>query len=96
MGRRDLLDEAAIEAALREVVWTRDDYALARTVKRATFRDAIEFVNAVADIAEELDHHPDIDIRWRTVNLRVSTHSAGGLTLVDFEFARRVDALLGA
>ena len=93
MGRRDLLDEAAIEAALREVDWTRDGDALARTVKRPTFRDAMTFANAVADIAEEMDHHPDIDIRWRTVKLRVSTHSAGGLTPLDFELARRVDAL---
>ena len=95
MGRRDLLDEAAIETALRDVAWTRDDYALARTVKRATFGDAIALVNAIAEVAEEMDHHPDIDIRWRTVNLRVSTHSAGGLTALDFEFARRVDALIG-
>ena len=93
MGRRDLLDEAAIETALREVRWTRERNALARTLKHATFRAAIAFVDAVADIAEEMDHHPDIDIRWRTVGLRVSTHSAGGLTPLDFEFARRVDAL---
>jgi pterin-4a-carbinolamine dehydratase len=44
-------------------------------------------------IAEEMDHHPDIDIRWRTVILCVSTHSAGGLTQMDIEFAQRVDAL---
>lgn len=93
MGRRDLLDEPAIEAALLDVHWTHDGQALVKRVKRADFRDAIAFVGRVAEIAEAMDHHPDIDIRWKTVTLRVSTHSAGGLTAMDFAFARAVDAL---
>ena len=93
MGRRDLLDEAAIEAALRDVEWARDGQSLVKRITRADFRDAIAFVNRVAEIAEAMDHHPDIDIRWRTVTLRASTHSAGGLTEMDFAFARAVDAL---
>jgi 4a-hydroxytetrahydrobiopterin dehydratase len=93
MGRRDLLDDAALEAALPGLAWSRDGKTIEKRVKLATFRDAIAFVGQVADIAEEMDHHPDIDIRWRTVILRVSTHSAGGLTQMDTEFARRVDAL---
>ena len=44
------------------------------------FADALAYVNAVGALAEEMDHHPDIDIRWNTVTLRLSTHSAGGLT----------------
>ena len=93
MGRRDLLDEAAIEAALRDVEWARDGQSLVKRITRADFRDAIAFVNRVAEIAEAMDHHPDIDIRWRTVTLRASTHSAGGLTEMDFAFARAVDPL---
>ena len=62
-------------------------------MKLATFRDAIAFVGRVADVAEEMDHHPDIDIRRRTVVLRVSTHSASGLTQMDLDFGRRVDDL---
>lgn len=93
MGRRDLLDVPAIEAALRDVQWARDGDSLVRRVKRADFRDAIAFVGRIAEIAESMDHHPDIDIRWRTVTLRVSTHSADGLTEMDFAFARAVDAL---
>jgi len=93
VGRRDLLDEAAIEAALRDVEWARDGQSLVKRITRADFRDAIAFVNRVAEIAEAMDHHPDIDIRWRTVTLRASTHSAGGLTEMDFAFARAVDPL---
>ena len=96
MGRRDLLDEDAIAAALREVAWQRDGYAIVKTVKRLDFPAAIEFVGQVAKIAQAMDHHPDIDIRYRTVTLRSSTHSAGGLTALDFELARAVDALLPA
>ena len=93
MGRRDRLDDAAIDATLSELSWTRVGDALEKRIKLPTFREAIAFVGRVADIAEEMDHHPDIDIRWRTVLLRVSTHSAGGLTQMDLDFARRVDAL---
>jgi 4a-hydroxytetrahydrobiopterin dehydratase len=94
MGRRDLLDDAAIDAALVDLGWRRDGAALVRDVRLPTFRDAIAFVGRVADIAEELDHHPDIDIRWRKVHLSVSTHDRGGITGMDLELARRVDALL--
>jgi len=93
MGRRDLMDDAAIEAALRGVGWERDGDAITKAVKLSSFPAAIEFVRRVAEIAEAMDHHPDIDIRWRTVRLRSSTHSAGGLTEMDFELARAVDAL---
>jgi len=55
---------------------------------------AIAAVSRIAAIAEELDHHPDIDIRWRTVTLVVSTHSAGGVTAADVELARRIDEVL--
>jgi 4a-hydroxytetrahydrobiopterin dehydratase len=93
MGRRDRLDEAAIEAHLRDVHWERKGDELVKTVELPTFPAAIGWVGEVAEVAESMDHHPDIDIRWRTVTLRASTHSAGGLTEMDFELARRVDAL---
>ncbi|HVA85878.1 MAG TPA: 4a-hydroxytetrahydrobiopterin dehydratase [Candidatus Saccharimonadales bacterium] len=93
MGRRDLLDEAAIESRLRELHWERTGDELVKTVELPTFPAAIAWVGEVAEVAEAMDHHPDIDIRWRTVTLRVSTHSAGGLTEIDFELARKVDAL---
>jgi 4a-hydroxytetrahydrobiopterin dehydratase len=57
------------------------------------FADAMIFVNQVAAEAEEMDHHPDIDIRWNTVELALCTHSAGGLTQLDMELAHRISAL---
>jgi 4a-hydroxytetrahydrobiopterin dehydratase len=51
-------------------------------------------VMAVGQLAEAADHHPDIDIRWRTLSFRLSTHSAGGLTEKDFALAREIDGLL--
>ncbi|HVE63280.1 MAG TPA: 4a-hydroxytetrahydrobiopterin dehydratase [Mycobacteriales bacterium] len=60
-----------------------------------TFRDVIRLVDAVADVAEELDHHPDIDIRHRQITFTLRTHSADAVTELDIELARRIDALLG-
>lgn len=74
--------------------WQVVDGLLVRSATAPSFPSAIDWVNAVAEAAEELDHHPDIDIRWRTVTFRLSTHSAGGLTTRDLDLARRIDALL--
>ena len=93
MGRRDLLDAAAIEAALDGLEWRRTGASLEKRIDLPSFPQAIAFVGRVAGVAEEMDHHPDIDIRWRTVALRVTTNSAGGITQMDIEFARRIDAL---
>ncbi|MEV6448878.1 MULTISPECIES: 4a-hydroxytetrahydrobiopterin dehydratase [unclassified Amycolatopsis] len=76
--------------------WTRSGAVIAREVELASFPQAIEVVNRVADLAEAADHHPDIDIRWRTLTFRLSTHSAGGLTAKDFDLASRIDAVLAA
>lgn len=57
------------------------------------FADALSYVNAVGALAEEANHHPDIDIRWNEVTLRLSTHSAGGITASDLALARRIDTL---
>ena len=58
-----------------------------KVVRRRDFAGALAFVNAVGALAEAADHHPDIDIRWDTVTLRLSTHSAGGLTEKDLALA---------
>jgi 4a-hydroxytetrahydrobiopterin dehydratase len=57
------------------------------------FAGALAFVNLVGEIAERANHHPDIEIRWNTVTLRLSTHSAGGITSADLELAKQIDAL---
>jgi 4a-hydroxytetrahydrobiopterin dehydratase len=63
-------------------------------VQLASFPAAIAAVDRIAVVAEELDHHPDIDIRWRTLTFTVSTHSAGGVTHRDVELARRIDEIV--
>jgi 4a-hydroxytetrahydrobiopterin dehydratase len=74
--------------------WTLESGEITRTFNRDDFRGAMLLVGAVAFLAEEANHHPDIDIRWNKVTLTLSTHSAGGLTAADFALARRVSALL--
>ena len=89
-----LLDDAAIESALAGSAWRREGDALVLVAKRRDFRDAIAFVNAVADEAERLNHHPDICIRrYRTVELRLTSHDAGGITKRDLALARAIEAL---
>lgn len=73
--------------------WHGDTTALERTVTAPDFATAISLVNQVAAIAEELDHHPDIDIRWRTVTFRCSTHSAGGVTGRDIDLIERINQI---
>jgi 4a-hydroxytetrahydrobiopterin dehydratase len=84
-----------IAAALSGLpMWSGNGDGLRRTVELPGFRDAVAAIVAIADVAEEMDHHPDIDLRWRTLHLTLVTHSAGGVTRNDVEAARRIDALL--
>lgn len=90
----DLLDAAAIERELTGTPgWERAGNAIARTATFADFKEAMGFVNRVADAAEDAGHHPDITIRWNKVTLTLTTHSAGGLTANDFNLARRLSDL---
>jgi 4a-hydroxytetrahydrobiopterin dehydratase len=74
--------------------WSGDANAITRTAKLPTFLGAIGVVDRVAAVAEEFDHHPDIDIRWRTLTFTCSTHSAGGVTTKDLQLAARIDAII--
>jgi 4a-hydroxytetrahydrobiopterin dehydratase len=76
--------------------WQGDPTALQRSVDAPDFPTAIRLVDDVAVVAEEMDHHPDIDIRWRTVTFVLSTHSAGGVTDLDLTLAERISALAAA
>jgi 4a-hydroxytetrahydrobiopterin dehydratase len=88
------LDAAAVERELAATPgWELAGDSIVRTVKFADFREAMAFVNRVAEVAEVANHHPDITIRWNTVTLTQSTHVAGGLTEHDFRLARRINAL---
>jgi 4a-hydroxytetrahydrobiopterin dehydratase len=76
--------------------WSRVGDAIRREFRFADFRSAIAFVNRVADLAEAADHHPDIDVRYDSVLLTLTTHSAGGLTARDFELAAQIDRVAQA
>jgi len=88
-----LLDEGTVAQALTGLAWTRKGDELVKVSKRDGFVGALAFVNAVGALAEAADHHPDIDIRWNTVTLRLTTHSAGGLTQKDLDLAASIDGL---
>jgi 4a-hydroxytetrahydrobiopterin dehydratase len=72
--------------------WARRESGLSCEFTAPSFEKAIALVNSVAKTAEEMDHHPDIDIRWTSVTFTASTHSAGGITSLDFELATAIDA----
>jgi 4a-hydroxytetrahydrobiopterin dehydratase len=88
------LDAAQIVLAGATVPnWSRQGDAISRTFQFKDFPAALKFVNAVAGLAEQAWHHPDIDIRWNKVTLALTTHDAGGLTQKDFDLARQFDQL---
>ena len=90
----ELLTEDQISAELAGTPgWTRDGSAISRTVERDDFRGAMLFTGAVAFLAEQANHHPDITIQWNRVTLALSSHSAGGLTAADFNLARQISGL---
>jgi len=90
-----LLDHDTVDAALAGgLTWQRQEDELVKTRRGKDFADSLAYVNAVGALAEAMDHHPDIDIRWNVVTLRLTTHSEGGLTRLDLELARRIDALV--
>jgi 4a-hydroxytetrahydrobiopterin dehydratase len=90
----DLLTEDEIAAELSKVTgWARERGSITCTVTRDDFRGAMLFAGAVAYLAEEANHHPDISIQWNRVILSLSTHSSGGLTAADFSLAAKIAAL---
>jgi 4a-hydroxytetrahydrobiopterin dehydratase len=90
----NLLNDEQIAAALAGLPgWERSGDAITATVELADFRASMLYTGAVAYLAEEAGHHPDILIRWNRVTLTLSTHSAGGLTDADMSLAGRISAL---
>lgn len=91
----DKLSPQRIEELLAEHDdWALNGDTLQRTFNLPGFRDAIEFVNHVAELAEDAQHHPDIMIRFNKVTLTLTTHDSGGLTERDFRFAAATDEML--
>jgi len=93
----ELLTDDQIDAAVKGDLsnWEVRDNTLVRSVENATFLDGIRLVATVAQLAESMNHHPDIDIRWTTITFRVSSHDAGGITEDDLVLARHIDTAAG-
>jgi 4a-hydroxytetrahydrobiopterin dehydratase len=91
-----LLTSDEVDAALSDELtgWRVEADSLVKSVEAASFAAGIRLVDAVAVAADQRDHHPDIDVRWTTVTFRLSTHSAGGLTLADVDLAAEIDQLV--
>jgi 4a-hydroxytetrahydrobiopterin dehydratase len=88
------LADSEIEARLSEHPgWERDGSAIVKSFKRGDFVGSVNFVRSLVDPAEEMGHHPDLEISWDTVTVSLSTHSNGGVTAADFELAAKIDAL---
>jgi 4a-hydroxytetrahydrobiopterin dehydratase len=91
-----VLTDEQVDAALPDLNgWKRAEGALRRSIKFPTFLAGIDAVRQVAEHAESEDHHPDIDIRWRTVTFALVTHSEGGITNKDIAMARDIDRIIG-
>ena len=91
------LNQEQIDERLVEVPeWSVNGDALQRTYRFDDFREAMVFVNRVADLAEDHQHHPDILIRYNKVTLTLTTHDAGGLTEKDFSLAMATDGYVAA
>jgi 4a-hydroxytetrahydrobiopterin dehydratase len=90
----DLMKAAELKDRMKKIPeWELEKKHIERSFEFDDFADAIDFVNAVAEVAEDEEHHPDIDIRYNKVRLVLSTHSKGGLTELDFALAERIDTL---
>ncbi|ATE52499.1 MULTISPECIES: 4a-hydroxytetrahydrobiopterin dehydratase [Actinosynnema] len=93
----ELLTDDQLTAELADLPeWTAQGVSLVRAADLPSFRAAIDVVDRVADVAERMDHHPDVDIRWRKLVFRCSTHSAGGITALDVSLAHEIDRALDA
>lgn len=90
---RQKLSDLEIQRALGGLAgWSRRGDTLVKTYAFDRFADGIAFVARVARIADEMDHHPDIDIRYTKVTMSLSTHDAGGITQSDLGLAQKIDA----
>jgi len=86
-----LLTDEEIERQLGDLPgWRRDRESLVASYDAPDFPTAVQLIVGAGDEAEQMNHHPDVDLRWKVTNWRLSTHSAGGLTQLDIELAHRI------
>ena len=90
----DLLNDAAIDAELAKIPgWHREGKELVKEFDCRDFSGAIKFVNAVAHIANAVNHHPELTISWNKVTVRTSSHDSGGITPRDVDLAERIQSV---
>lgn len=90
----ELLDEEKVSLELASIPeWKREGIEIVREFKFSSYLEGIAFVGRVAELAEAANHHPDMLVSWRKVSVRFSTHSAGGLTKLDFKLAKQLNGL---
>jgi 4a-hydroxytetrahydrobiopterin dehydratase len=90
----DLLPDTEIETKLGELDgWAREGDAITKTFDHGDFVGSVEFVRRLTTPAEEMNHHPDLEISWSEVKVSITNHAAGGLTDADFELAAKIDDL---
>lgn len=88
----ELLADEEIETRLAELPgWAREGEAIVKRFENGDFVGSVEFVRRLAGPAEDMGHHPDLEVSWSEVAVTITTHSAGGLTANDFELAGRID-----
>ncbi len=91
-----VLSDEQVDAAVKDLEgWERADGALRRSLEFGAFLDGIDAVRRVGEHADAEDHHPDIDIRWRTVTFALVTHSEGGITDKDVAMAADINRIVG-
>ncbi|MBN1827451.1 MAG: 4a-hydroxytetrahydrobiopterin dehydratase [Candidatus Eisenbacteria bacterium] len=94
MSAKELLSDAEIKRMIAELpAWKKNGKELTRTVEFPQYLVAIDFVHLVAEIAEQMNHHPDIEISHSRVTLHCTTHSAKGITARDVELAQKVEEI---
>lgn len=71
--------------------WERAGETIRKEYDNGDFKGSVEFVNRLTPAAEEMNHHPDLEISWKTVTVTLTSHSEDGLTANDFELAAKVD-----
>jgi 4a-hydroxytetrahydrobiopterin dehydratase len=92
----DLLTDDQIDERLGDLSgWGREGDAISKTFENGDFVGSVEFARRLVEPAEDMGHHPDLEISWDKVKVSITNHAAGGLTAADFELAGRIDALRG-
>lgn len=97
MAKPETYDEAAIAARLAQTLpdWTYAEGAIQRTLKTASWHEALVLVTTIGYLAEVAGHHPDFAVSYRSVTVKLWTHSVKGITELDFALAAKIDAVIG-